>query len=587
MNNLRKLFTENLKPKQKQYEALRMLVMEGKSYEEVAKHFDYTVQTVRNLKTKALAGKIDFFPGVPKGPKGLQTPPHIIKRIIKLRKDNLSVYDIQESLKKEHYEISARTIERILDQQGFSKLTRRTRHKRGITNRNTLISNRTKNLNFEKLFPFKVDCPVAGIFLFIPYIIESGIIDIVQKCQLPESSDIGATQAALSMLLLKLMGNERLSHIQNYDTEPSFGIFAGLNVLPKATFMTTYSCRTNEFMLQDLQKQVISHFREKYSNFYQSHYINLDFHSIPHFGTESQMEKVWCGARGKALKGANILLAQDAQSNVIIYTKADILRKNESQEIKHFVAYWLDIKRTKETYEPTSVEETLVFDCKFTTYKVLGEIDCFVPKVLFITLRKRNKKLIEETAEISEEKWQKAFLPIPKRKHQRVLVYETEVRLPGCQTSFRQIIVKNNGRSKPTFIVTNNRQLSLKEILEVYAKRWHVENKIGELVSFFNLNALSSPLMIRIHFDIFWTIVADTLYHRFAQDLPRFEECQAPTLFNKFINYSGTLEFDGKEFVVKIRKRAHAPLLMSVEKLVKPVQVPWLNNISLKIIWTA
>jgi len=29
--------------------------------------------------------------------------------------------------------------------------------------------------------------------------------------------------------------------------------------------------------------------------------------------------------------------------------------------------------------------------------------------------------------------------------------------------------------------------------------------------------------MIRIHFDILWTMIADTLYHRFAQDLRRFE----------------------------------------------------------------
>ena len=29
-----------------------------------------------------------------------------------------------------------------------------------------------------------------------------------------------------------------------------------------------------------------------------------------------------------------------------------------------------------------------------------------------------------------------------------------------------------------------------------------IENKLSELVAFFNLNALSSPVMIRIHFDI-------------------------------------------------------------------------------------
>ncbi|GAF94640.1 unnamed protein product, partial [marine sediment metagenome] len=125
------------------------------------------------------------------------------------------------------------------------------------------------------------------------------------------------------------------------------------------------------------------------------------------------------------------------------------------------------------------------------------------------------------------------------------------------------------------------------DVLEVYAKRWHIENKISELVAFFNINALSSPIMIRIHFDLFWTVIADTLYHRLAQDLPRFEKCQAKTIFKKFINFPGQMEFDGEKFVIKIRKRAHTPILLGVDKLTKPFEIPWLNNLPLEIQWTA
>jgi hypothetical protein len=71
--------------------------------------------------------------------------------------------------------------------------------------------------------------------------------------------------------------------------------------------------------------------------------------------------------------------------------------------------------------------------------------------------------------------------------------------------------------------------------LEIYVNRWHIKNKLSELVAFFNLNALSLPLMIRIHFDILWTMVADTLYRRFTSDLRRFSHQQAPTIFKRFI----------------------------------------------------
>ena len=129
------------------------------------------------------------------------------------------------------------------------------------------------------------------------------------------------------------------------------------------------------------------------------------------------------------------------------------------------------------------------------------------------------------------------------------------------------MVVKDHGRSRPTFIITNNKALSLKDILVVYAKRWHIENKLAELVAFFNINALSSPIMIRIHFDILWTIIADTLYHRLASDLRRFENVPAPQLFRKFIDMPGRVVYDGKRFQIKIRKRAHTPILKEVEKL--------------------
>jgi len=207
--------------------------------------------------------------------------------------------------------------------------------------------------------------------------------------------------------------------------------------------------------------------------------------------------------------------------------------------------------------------------------------------IKFITLRKRNKQLIEDTLAIAKKEWKKIRLSIPNRKYCNLSVYENEITLKGCKKSFRQIIVKDHGRANPTYVITNNKELSLTQVLEVYAKRWHIENKLSELVSFFNLNALSSPLMIRIHFDVLWTIIADTIYHRFAQDLRRFEDNLAPTIFKKFINMPGRVVFNGNKFIVKIRKRAHTPILKGVEKLQSPFPVPWLNNMTVEIVWTA
>ncbi len=67
------------------------------------------------------------------------------------------------------------------------------------------------------------------------------------------------------------------------------------------------------------------------------------------------------------MKGADTVVVQDAESNAVVYARADILRKEECEEVKKFVAYLRKVKG--------NVDETLVFDCKFTTYGVPGELD--------------------------------------------------------------------------------------------------------------------------------------------------------------------------------------------------------------------
>jgi transposase len=576
MVNLNKLFNEPVNQRQKQYEVVRAIVVDKVSAKEVAKKFGYKINTIYSIVRDAKSGKLELFPEVKKGPKGRRTPKLVQEKIVKYRKKKLSSPDIHNQLDAEGIRVSIRTIERILKDSGFERLKRRTYKELRRSSKNKLIPNRSKALDFNELKPFKIDCPVAGVYLFLPYIIESGIVDILKKCNLPGSSVVGSIQASLSMLLLKLIGNERLSNMDSYDQEPGLGVFAGLNVLPKSTYMCTYSCSTSESMLLDFQREAVGIFRKKHPDFYSSQFINLDFHSIPHYGEDESMEKIWCGSRGKTLRGSNTVFAQDSKSNAILYTRADILRKEESDEIKRFVSYWKQIKG--------SINETLVFDCKFTKYEILDELS--KDGIKFITLRKRNKSLIKNAMQISKENWSKIYLPIPKRKYQTVSVYEEKVILKNCNHAFRQIVVKDQGREKPTFIITNDKKLKIENVLEVYAKRWRIENKLSELVSFFNLNALSSPLMIRIHFDILWTLIADTFYHLFSHDLRRFEKSVAPTIFKKFINMPGTVIYDGDKFIIKIRKRSYTPILKGVKKLNLPFVVPWLNNKTVQIEWT-
>ena len=415
----------------------------------------------------------------------------------------------------------------------------------------------------------------AKLRAYILNLIESGVMERLEDLPIPNSNRIGNKQAFLSVLALKLIGGKRLCHVR-YDHDTGFGLFAGLNVLPKPTYAGTYSCRVSAPLCQQLQTKMVAAMASWEPASFSATTINLDFHSVPHFGKLSQMEKVWCGARNKAMKGANTFFAQDAQSKALLYANADVLRAEGADEVLRFAEYLKGIKGV--------VDETLVFDSRLTTYKVLGQLD--EAGIRFITLRTRGKRLKEQTEALGAEHWQKVKLPIPKRKRQVFFANQSEVTLKGCVKPLRQIIMKDHGRAQPTYVVTNNRELNLDEILTVYARRWRIENTLAQLVDFFNINALSSPLMVRIHFDLLLSVVASFLYHRFAQDLPRFERCLAPEIFRSFIDMPGSVSYDGKRFEVRIRKRAHTPILLGVEKLQEPIAVPWLNARDIRIHFT-
>ncbi len=567
-----------LPSRQRQYEAVRAVAFGEGELSEIARRFGYKTNSLKTLVAQARTATRPLFPEVKPGPKGRRTAPETVERAVELRRRRkLSAEEIAEDLRNQGIVVSVRTVERTLRDAGFPKLRRRTNKERGVTKKGTLLCRRSGMIDLCGRGPFTVECRSAGLFFFVPYIIESGVLEAVQACPLPESSEIGGQQAALSMLALKLLGRERLSHSDAFESDAGLGLFAGLGVLPKASYMTSYSCRVSREDTLRFQEEVVRRFSASYPELYQGETINLDFHTIPHFGDESIMEKPWCGTRNKRIKGANTFVAQDGSSDCLVYSNADVPGKDAAREVRRFVDYWLGLKGV--------VKETLVFDSKLTTYPVLNELD--KQGVKFITLRRRGRTLCERARSIPESEWQRLTLDIPKRKHKKVKAHERRTQLKGLERPLREVIVTDHGRAEPTFIVTNNDSMTLPVILTIYARRWHIENTLAELVHFFHLNALSSPLMIRIHFDMLWTIIAHTIYALLTRELKGFEKSRAPYVFRHFIDMPGRIVYNGSEFTVKIRKRAMTPLLRSVDKLSRETRIPWLDNRPLRFEWTA
>lgn len=574
-----KYFSEPKIPDQRKYEALRAYFLEkGVTQKEVARRFGYTLYTFQAVVRDFKNGKLQLFANKKRGPKDRFTQNTIVDKITDLRKKNLSAYDIRDILAEEGHEISLGTIDNILEENGFSKLPRRTSHERGLTKKETFIPSKTQRLDFSTVSRKSFECQVPGIYLFVPYMINLGLDELIKKSSLPGTQQLSALNFFYSLLALKLVGEERLSHIDNYNFDEGFGFFAGLNMPPKPTAISTYSYNIDRETIQSFMTDFISKVNSIDSTLYSGKTINLDFHSIPHYGENPPLDSNWVATKGKRMKSALTLLAQDGDSRMLSYVNADIKSEEASNEILKFVDYWINVKGV--------IKETLVFDSKVTNYSVLSQLNS--DNIKFITLRRsRGNKMIEETMAIPDNKWEKVELDIPKRKYPTPLVYEHEITINKYDLKLREIIIKDNGRENPTFIITNNRDMPLKELVTNYARRWRIENKISELVKFFSLNALSSPIMIRIQFDVLLTMIADTLYKLFAKDIERFENCSPYKIFSKFVNHRGNITVNDKNITINMRKRAHTPILKSNEMFKKTWKVPWFQNKNLNYKWTS
>ena len=553
---------------QRRYEALRASFVERLPASAVAERFGYKPLYVHLLRHWFRTGKLDFA-GPPRQERRTKVPRAVRQLICAWRRQNLSAGQIAELLTEDGSDISVRTVERVLAEEGFPRLPRRTRTKIGRTVKGAEVPEVSRAISLAQVPGQRFDCAAAGVFLFAPFLTQLGITEVVRKAGLPGSEVIPACSYLLSMLALKLLGTERYAHVGDHSFDPGLGLFAGLNVLPKCTALSTYSHRLGTSQIQALQHAFVRHAAKL--GLYDGKVVNLDLHTVPHYGEGSVVEKHWAGARGKVMKGALTLFAQDAQTRLLLYSAADIRRSEADEQVTEFLSFWRHVRR--------GARPTFVFDSRFTTYPKLAGLED--AGIRFITLRRRGEGLLR--AVDSLEGWKTIHIPHEKRKFPNPQVHDSTVTLRGYEKSLRQVIVGGNGHEKPAFLISNDFESPVELLVGNYARRWRVENGIAEAVKFFHLNALSSSILVKVGFDVALTMIADTLYTMLARRLRGFEECDAPKLFRHFVEGKGTVEIRGSRVQVTFPRRAHNPILRDAGWANLPISLPAIGGAELDL----
>jgi hypothetical protein len=548
----------------RQYEALRAYFVDQLPGPEVAERFGYTPGSFQQLAHQFRRQPQRSFFLQPQRP-GVKAVDAVRQRIVELRKQNQSIYDISQALEKEGLSRTPAAVALVLSEEGFTRLPRRGDDERPPGTRPTAAE--VADVRALNLEPRTVRTKFGGLFLFLPALVEMGFDRVIGRCDLPGTKMVPAAQALRSLLALKLFGTQRHLHVMSAVLDEGLALFAGLNAIPKRSYLTEYSCRVAPACYAKLMR----HWFDALTQLGLEHgsSFDLDFHTIPFHGEDALVEKHYVSKRSRRQKGMLAFLAHDGEKRFFCYANCDLRKDQQNDEIMQFVQFWK--QRTGQ------VPEELIFDSKLTTYTRLSELN--QQGVQFITLRRRSPQLLHQLLARPRSAWRRIELESISRAYRTPRILDDLVTLAGYQGQIRQITIAELGHEEPTLLLTNQLERSAPKLIGRYAQRMLIENNIEDSVNFFHLDALSSAVALKVNCDVQLTLMASSLYRHLAQRIGNgYETAKSRHLFRDFIDATAVLQIDERAITVRYQKRAHNPLLMAAGFDQIDLRIPWLRR---------
>jgi hypothetical protein len=337
---------------------------------------------------------------------------------------------------------------------------------------------------------------LAGAFLFLPLLARLRFDQRAERAGYPGSPMIPATAALRSLLARKLLDKERRSHVNDFNFEEALGLFAGLNVLPKKSFLTEYSSRSD----RPQQRALLAGWVAGLSGllFEKAQTFSLDFHPIPYRGEAAGLERHDIPLSGKASPSVLSFFALEQDSRVLCYANANRTRAEQPGEVLRFVEFWHELTGSDPAW--------LYFDSKVTPYSELCRLN--QRGVGFVTIRRRGAAVVRRLRRLPAASWRKAVIDTPKRFHQHVRSVDESVHLPGYQGTIRPVAVDGLGKEQPTLLLSNNTQETARSLVIRYAGRNRAEDGLGQCVNFFHLDCLAREVRLNVDLDAALTVLA-------------------------------------------------------------------------------
>jgi hypothetical protein len=542
------------------YEALRAYFVEEASAAAVAERFGYAPSTVvamvRDFSADADAFFLDRRPGPRVAPAKLAAR----EEVLRLRAAGHSVTEISDALAATGTPLNRTGVWQLLAEEGHERLAPRAPAERGAPARDH--PPRVRGLRWPEQ-PVKLSSDHAGVMLLLPALVALDLPGAVAGARLPGTREVPALSSVLSLLALKAIGRRRVSHVDDVCTDPALAGFAGLESLPKASTLGSYSYRLkrahDEALLAGLARSMTQTGQTQGADF------DLDFHAIMHFGDDVALETHYVPRRSQRTEAVLSFFAHDGQTRNLVYANAACTKADQAAEVIAFARHWQHA-----TGRPP---ELLVFDSKVTTGAGLAELHA--AELTFITLRARNAKLTAALEALPDSAWTQITLE-RRGPHAKPEVHEHDVTVRGCPVTLRQIAVRGLGHEHPTLILTNDRESTPRKIVGRYAKRMAIEQRLAESIRSFHLDALSSAVALNVDLDTTLTIWAAAAYDHLRHRLPGYQQATPDTIWRRFISTSGHVTIGPDHITCRLNSRTYSPVMRSAE--LPDTEIPWWNG---------
>jgi transposase len=573
-------FTAPQQVNHRRYEALRAFFVDGLTHAQAAERFGYTRWTMVDLVHNYRAGKLELFapPRKPGPPPGVTPAKDRARgRVIQLRREGLSTYEISARLAREGTPLNRTGVAEILSEEGFGRLLRHPAEQASTAvatpGRDTQLP-RTAALDFAS-WPARVDSTKAGLLLLIPDLVALDLPALTTRADYPGTRVVPATSWLLSLLALKLTRTRRVSHVDDLLlTDPAAALLAGLATLPKKTALTDYSYRTSH----DHQRVFLAALDQKMIGAglatAQDAIFDLDFHAVMHWGADPVLEKHYVPTRSQRSRSVLTFFAQDSGTHNLVYANADISKATQNREVIAFCDHW----KTVTGHDPAM----LIMDQKVTTQPVLGELDA--RGVKFATLRMRSPALVRHINTLTSSDYKTITLDRPGRYNRPKVAESAAVTLTSYPATVRQLVVTGLGREAPTVIITNNHDIKTKALIEQYARRMTIEQRLAEIIRAFHADALSSAVNLNVDLDIMLCVLAQALLAALRARLPGYAGVTPDVIQRRFLETPGQLITTNDTIIVRLDRRAYTPVLRHADLPDTPV--PWWGGRTLRYEFT-